>query len=809
MPEQNQAKLEEVRIEEEMKKAYIDYAMSVIVSRALPDVADGLKPVQRRILFSMHQMGLTSDKVTRKSARIVGDVLGKFHPHGDLPVYDALARMTQNFSLRYTLIDGQGNFGSIDGDPPAAMRYTEAKLSKLAEEMLSDIEKETVAFQANFDNSLKEPIVLPGKVPNLLINGASGIAVGMTTNIPPHNLSEVVDAIIEVIKNPNIEIDKLLEIVPAPDFPTAGFVYKDGITELYKTGRGAITARGKTNTDEERGRERIIVTEIPYQVNKSVLIEDIARLVQSKKLQDISDIRDESSKGKIRIVIELRRGANSKVVLNRLYNLTSLQTRFNGILLALVDGVPRILNLREIIEQFIKHRQVVVRKRTDFELRKAEDRQHIVSGLLIALKNLDNIITLLKKSQNVSEASQELVKKFNLSVKQAEAILDMRLARLTALEHKKLKDENEELTRKIEEFKRILGSEKEILEIIRKELLEIKKRYGDDRRTKILERMQAFSDRDLVQRENVVITLTSKGYIKRLPSNIYKEQRRGGKGITGTELTTGDFVQNIFTCNTHDYLLFFTNNGKAYALQCYQVPEGTRYAKGKALVNLLNLKDESVTTTISVKNFEGNLLLITKDGIIKKMSFKEFDKIRSSGIIAVTLPEGDALVEAMLTSDTEEILVGTAKGTAIRFSSKDLRSVGRNAYGVIAIRLEKDDYVVGAEILPSEKERLEKLTALTITEKGFGKRTQIAKYRRIKRGGKGITNIKLGPKTGNVVNILTCQDGDSIIVTTSKGMVIRTPAKSIRLAGRITQGVRIIRIAENDKVIGLSKAGEE
>ncbi len=799
-------------IENEMKKAYIDYAMSVIVSRALPDAADGLKPVQRRILYAMHLMGLTNDKPTKKSARIVGETMGKFHPHGDMAIYDALARMTQDFSLRYTLIEGQGNFGSVDGDPPAAQRYTEAKLALIAAEMLADIEKETVAFQPNFDNSQDEPKVLPAKIPNLLINGASGIAVGMATNIPPHNLSDSIDATTAYIKDPQIDIKKLIEMIQGPDFPTSGIIYKDGLDELYTTGRGSFTVRARASVEDIKGgKEAIIVTEIPYQVNKSTLIEDIAKLVRDKKLQDVTNIRDESAKGKIRIVIELRRGSDSNIALNKLYNLTQLQTRFNGMLLAIVNGVPKVLTLKDIIEQFVKHRKVVVEKRCKFDLRKAEDRKHIVEGLLLALSKIDSIIDLIRKSKAVAEASAGLQNRFKLSQKQAEAILDMRLARLTSLEHNKLREEEKHLEEIIKELRRILGSEHEILEVVKKELQEVKRKYGDDRKTKLIEKLKTFSEKELITKETIAVTLTAKGYIKRLPLSIYREQQRGGRGITGTELTSGDALQDTFVCSTHDYLLFFTNKGKAYSLQAYQVPEATRYAKGKALVNMLGLQNEDVATTLAIKSFEGSLALCTKKGMIKMMDVANFEKIRSSGIIAINLPEdgSDELIDAKFLKEKEEIFLGTKEGTAIRFLSSDLRSVGRAAYGVIGIRLDKDDRVVGAEILPAVKEELDKVSMLTITEKGFGKRTEVDRYRKTARAGKGVTNLKVTDKTGPVANIIKVTDEDSIIVTTQKGMVIRTNVKNIRSAGRSTQGVRIIKLQENDKVIGMARIREE
>ena len=806
--------IQEVLIEKEMKKAYIDYAMSVIVSRALPDVADGLKPVQRRILYAMHAMSLHHDKPTKKCARIVGEVLGKFHPHGDASVYEALARLTQDFSLRYPLITGQGNFGSIDGDPPAAQRYTEAKLSAISSEMLADIEKETVDFKANFDNSLKEPKILPAKIPNLLVNGASGIAVGMATNIPPHNLGEVVDATIAYIKNPKIEIKQLLDIIQGPDFPTAGVIYREGLNDLYTTGRGAFTVRAKAGIEDVKhvrsGKQAIVITEIPYQVNKANLIIGIAKLVRDKRLTDISNIRDESAKGKIRVVLEIRRGADANIILNKLYNLTQMQTRFNGMMLAIVDGAPKLLNIKEIIEQFVKHRKNVVERRSKFELKRAEDRIHILEGLLLALGEIDSVISLIRKSKAVTEAASQLISKLKLSQKQADAILEMRLSRLTALEHRKLRDDQKSLEELIKELKITLGSDTTILEVVRKELLEIRRKYGDERRTKIQGKLKTFSERELVTKETVAVTLTAKGYIKRLPLNVYREQLRGGRGITGTELTSGDALKEAFVCSTHDYLLFFTNKGKAFSLQAFEVPEATRYSKGKAIVNILGVKGENVETTLAVKQFEGSLILVTKKGILKKMDLKNFSKIHKSGIIAINLPEdkGDELIDALFLKEKEELFLGTSKGIAIRFSATGLRSVGRTAYGVIGIKLDKDDFVVGAEVLPAVKEELQKISILTVTEKGYGKRTAIDKYRKTARAGKGITNLKVTDKTGNVAGLIKVND-DSIIVITQKGMVIRTSAKNIRQAGRSTQGVRVIRLAENDRVIALARIREE
>lgn len=799
--------LVDAEISEEMRKAYINYAMSVIVQRAIPAVEDGLKPVHRRILWAMHEAGLQSNKPTKKAARIVGDVLGKYHPHGDMAVYDALVRMAQNFSLRYPLVKGQGNFGSVDGDPPAAMRYTEAKMMKLSEELLEDIEKKTVKMLPNFDNSLEEPELLTGKVPNLLLNGTSGIAVGMATNMPPHNMNDVCDTIIEYIENPEVTIEQLIKTIKAPDFPTGGYISGE-IKNIYLVGRGKLVVKGRTKIEEHRGREVIVITEIPYQVNKATLVEQIAELVKEKKLPDVSDIRDESAKGKIRIVIELRKEADSKFTLNRLLKYTRLQDRFDAIMLALKDGQPKILNLKEIVKAYVDYRRKIVRKRSDFDLNKAEDRLHIVLGLLIAQKNIDEIVILIKKAAGVTEASEQLQKKFELSVKQAQAILEIKLSQLTRLEADKLKREEAELKELITELKKILGDEKEILKIIRKELLELKRNYGDERRTIVSSSLsEEFEEKDLVDKKDIVVTITDKGYAKRMDMKSYKEQNRGGKGVIGTELATGDFVKNLLTCSTHDYLLFFTNKGKVHWLKAYEVPEIAKYGKGKALVNMLELKEEEVTSVIAVRDFKDFLMMATENGQVKKISLEEFNSPRKGGIKAIDL-EGkeDLLVDVKPVKQKQEVLLVTKDGQACRFNSDDVRSMGRASYGVTGIKLDGKDRVVSLEVLPIENKK--DFSILTITKNGYGKRSAIEDYRLTNRAGKGVINLKATDKTGEIITSQSVTDNDSIIVTTSKGIVIRTNVKDIRIMGRNTQGVRIIKIHDGDSVTDLVKVPE-
>lgn len=780
----------------------MDYAMSVIVSRALPAIEDGLKPVQRRILYSMNLMGLKPGSQTKKAARIVGDVIGKFHPHGDTAIYDALVRMAQDFSLRYPLVFGQGNFGSIDGDPPAAYRYTEAKLMPIAIELLQDIDKETVGFVPNFDNSLKEPELLPGKLPTLMLNGASGIAVGMATNIPPHNLTEVCNAIVAYIKKPKITIEELAKIVTGPDFPTGGMVFGD-MLELYKTGRGRMTLRGRTTTEISKKKEAIVITEIPYMLNKSSLMTQIADLIQKKKLRDISDLRDESSKGKVRIVIELRKGANSKFVINSLFKYTRLQDYFNVNFLALVKGQPKILNLKEVVENYVDYRKKIITNRTRFELKKARERLEIVEGLLIALKNIDVIISAIKKSKTTAEALESLIKKFKLTRRQAQAVLETKLQQLTSLEQEKLKKEYKDLKEKISEFEKILGDIEEVLRIIVKEVNELKNKYGDNRRTYVLQRLAEISEKDIVQKKEVVITITEKGYCKRMDVKTYREQRRGGRGVIGSNLATGDFVKQLITCSTHDYLMFFTTRGRVLWLKAYDIPEAERYSKGKAMINLLNLKDEKVTSVISVNNFEDSLFMATKRGIVKKISLSQFSKPRASGVRAVNLPtdNSDILIGVHVVKKGEEILLATKKGQAIRFNSKDVREMGRASYGVTGVKLRRDDEVVSLEVLRTQ-------AILTITKNGYGKRTAVKDYRKTARAGKGVINLKITEKTGDVITTVSVNPQDGIIITTAKGMVIRTSLKNIRVMGRATQGVRIVKLQEGDTVTDLIRVQE-
>ena len=784
----------DAEVSEEMKKAYLDYAMSVIVARALPAIEDGLKPVQRRILYSMYLMGLKPNSQTKKSARIVGDVIGKYHPHGDVAVYDAMVRMAQDFSLRYPLVYGQGNFGSIDGDPPAAYRYTEAKLEEISNELIQDIEKETVKFSPNFDNSLKEPDLLPGKLPALMLNGASGIAVGMATNIPPHNLTEVCDAIIAYIKNNDISIEQLAEIVTGPDFPTGGSIQGD-MNELYTTGKGRLIVRGKTTVEDAKNKELVVITEIPYMLNKTDLVEQIAQLIQDKKLKDISDLRDESSKGKVRIVLELRKGVNSKFVINALHKYTRLQDSFNANFLALVAGQPKVLNLKQIVEEYVKYRKQIVVARTKFELKKAKERQEIVEGLLIALKNIDEIITFIKKSKNTSEALEGLMKKFDFTKRQAQAVLETKLQQLTSLEREKLQKEAQELKEAIAEYEKILGDVKEILKIITKEVNEIKNKYGDSRRTQVLKRISEISEKDLVQQKEVIVTITDKGYCKRMDLKTYKEQKRGGKGVIGSGLATGDFTKQLIYCSTHDYLMFFTDTGKVLWLKAYDIPEAERYGKGKALINLLNLRDDKITNVIAIKKFEDCLFITTKKGQVKKTQLALFSKPRASGVRVINLPadNSDSVVDVQIVKKGQEVLLATKKGQAIRFNSDDVREMGRASYGVTGIKLDKGDDVVSLEVLSTD-------TILTITKNGYGKRTAIEDYRKTARAGKGVINVKVSQKTGDVVNTVSVSDNDNIIITTSKGMVIRTSLNNI--------GVRIVKLHEGDTVTDLVKVLE-
>ncbi len=794
-------------ISTEMKRSYIDYAMSVIVSRALPSAEDGLKPVHRRILYAMKLMGLEKG-MTKKCARIVGDTMGKFHPHGDMAIYDALVRMAQDFSLRYPLVHGQGNFGNLDGDNAAASRYTEAKLEKTAVELLADIDKDTVKWIPNFDNSVDEPVVLPGKIPNLIVNGSSGIAVGMTTNIPPHNLIEVCDAISALIEKPAMSTDELLAIVKGPDFPTGGVIVVENLKALYETGRGGFVVRGKVTTEEgEKDRDSIIITEIPYQVNKSELVKQIATLITEKKLPDVSDIRDESARGKVRVVIELKKGADSKFTINRLYKSTNLQTKFDAVLIALVNGVPQVLTLKKILQVYIDYRKKVIKSRTKFELKEAEDREHIVQGLLICLKNLDEIVAVIKKSRE--EVAETLMKKFDLSKKQADAILEMKLRQLTALEQDKLKKEAEELRALIKDLMEILGDEKLVYKLIRKDLSELKKEFGDDRRSRLISKVAEFAEKDLVKKEEVIVSITDKGYIKRMPFQAYKEQKRGGKGVIGADLSTGDFVKQLISCSTHDYLLLFTQRGRVFWLKAYQVPETQRYGRGQAIVNMLSLKEDNVSSVIPIKEFKnGYLFLATKLGVVKKMKLEMFANPRNTGVRAINLPldNTDALIDVSVISQAQEVMLTTAEGQAIKFNSDEVRDMGRASYGVTGVKLEKGDEVVSLVVVDKNSKDE---SVLTVTKDGYGKRSLIEDYRLTGRACKGVINLKITGKNGKVIRTVSVMNHDQIIVTTEKGIMIKTPVKDIRVMGRATQGVRIIKLADNDKVADVAKLTKE
>ena len=791
-------------IENEMQTAYIDYAMSVIVARALPDVRDGLKPVHRRILYTMHEDGFTPDKPYRKCATTVGDVLGRYHPHGDSSVYDALVRMAQDFSLRYMLVDGHGNFGSIDGDPPAAYRYTEARMSKLAQYMLTDIEKNTVEFMPNFDDRLQEPRVLPAQIPALLANGSSGIAVGMATNIPPHNLTELINGIVKIIDEDNVTNEELMTVIKGPDFPTGATILgREGIKQAYTTGRGKITLRAEAEIEEmSGGKQRIIVSSLPYQVNKSKLIEHIAELVKEKRIEGISAIRDESDRiDNVRIVIELKRDANPQVVLNLLYKNTQMQDTFGIIMLALVDGEPKILTLRECLDHYIEHRRKVVLRRTKFELDKAEARAHILEGLKIALDNIDEVINIIRSSYD--DAKERLMERFGLSEIQAQAILDMRLKTLSGLQREKIEEEYNELMKLIAHLKEILASETLVYGIIKEELLEIKEKFGDERRTKIIAAEGEFNVEDLVKEEQTVIALTHFGYIKRMPIDTYKSQKRGGKGITGISTREDDFVKQIFTASTHDTILFFSNKGKLYRLRGYEVPESGRTAKGTAIVNLLSLDaGEKISTVIPIQNFaEGKYLLFaTRNGLIKKTSLTEYNSARKTGLLAITLKDDDELIDVRLTDGEDNVVLVTKQGMCITFNEKDVRPVGRVSQGVIGIRLDEDDNVIGMESIIQGS----KSTLLAITENGFGKRTELDEYRVQTRGGKGVITYKITPKTGTIVGIRIVNEEDDVMLITDTGTIIRLNVAEISVLGRSTQGVTLMRTNEG-KVVSIEK----
>ncbi len=804
--EQEMAKIP-VNIEEEMKVSYLDYAMSVIIGRALPEVRDGLKPVQRRILYAMFREGLLPGRKYSKSAGVVGEVLKKYHPHGDTAVYDAMVRLAQDFNMRYMLVDGQGNFGSIDGHRAAAYRYTEARLAKIAEELLADIDKETVDFIPNFDETTEEPKVLPSKIPNLIVNGAAGIAVGMATNIPPHNLGEVIDSLVMLLEDPAVTVERLMTAIKGPDFPTGGIIHgTGGIKDAYATGRGLIKIRAKARIEREhRGGENIIISEMPYQVNKARLIEKIAELVREKHIEGISDIRDESDRDGIRVVIELKRGEMAEVILNNLYKHTQMETTFGIIMLALVNGQPHVLGLKKVLNHFLQHRRDVILRRTRFELRKAEERAHILEGLKIALDHLDEIIALIRASKSPEEARQGLIAGYALTEVQAQAILDMKLQRLTGLEREKIVNEYKETLKEIERLKAILGSEALVAKIIKDELIEIRTKYADERRTEITEETREITIEDLITEEEMVITLSHTGYIKRNPLSAYRSQRRGGKGLIGMETKEEDFVEQLFIGSTHDYMLFFSNLGRLYWLKTYQIPEAGRAAKGKALINLLQLAEgEHISTALPVRDFkEGYLIMITKKGTVKKTALSAYSNPRGKGIIAVSLDKGDELIGVRKTNGKNDIIIGSRNGLAIKFNEDDVRDMGRSARGVRGIRLVEGDEVVAAEVAE------EKTCILTVAENGFGKRTRIEDYPLQGRGGKGVISIKLTEKGGKVVGLLQVRDEDEVVMITSAGKLIRTTAENISVHGRNTQGVKLMDTAEEDKIVSIAKVVEK
>ena len=809
MEERNDGKIIDRDVENEMKSAYMSYAMSVIVSRALPDVRDGLKPVHRRILYTMHEDGLTSDKPYRKSATTVGDVLGRYHPHGDSSVYDAMVRMAQDFSLRYPLIDGHGNFGSIDGDGAAAYRYTEARMSKMSEVMLTDIEKNTVDFMPNFDGRLQEPVVLPAKIPALLVNGSSGIAVGMATNIPPHNLSEVIDGIIKIIDNRETTDEELMTVIKGPDFPTEGIILgREGIKQAYTTGRGKIIVRAEAEIEEMSGnKQRIIVSSLPYQVNKAKLIENIANLAREKRIEGISDLRDESDRNdRVRIVIELKRDANAQIVLNQLYKNTQMQDTFGVIMLALVNNEPKILTLRQCLDHYIAHREQVITRRTKFELDKALARAHILEGLKIALDNIDEVINIIRSSYD--DAKERLMKRFGLSDIQAQAILDMRLKTLSGLQREKIEEEYNELMKLIAHLREILANEQLVLDIIKEELLEIKQKYGDERKTKIVAAEGEINVEDLIKEEQTVVALTHFGYIKRMPIDTYRSQKRGGKGITGISTREEDFVKQIFTASTHDTILFFSNKGKLYRLRGYEIPEAGRTAKGTAIVNLLRLDNgEKISAVIPITNFEDGkyLLMATKNGLIKKTALKDFDSTRKTGLLSITLKDDDELIDVRLTDGEDNVVLVTSKGLSITFDEKDVRPVGRSAQGVIGIRLDDKDFVIGMESIIASKDA----TLLAITEHGFGKRTELSEYRVQNRGGRGVITYKVTPKTGNIVGIRIANGDEDVMMITDKGTIIRLKVEEISILGRATQGVTLMRTNDGGKVVSIELIQQE
>lgn len=795
----------DVDLVSEMKTAYMAYSMSVIVSRALPDARDGLKPVHRRILYTMHEDGLTPDKAYRKCATTVGDVLGRYHPHGDASVYDALVRLAQDFSLRYPLIDGHGNFGSVDGDPAAAYRYTESRMAKLAQVLLRDIDKETVDFSPNFDERLKEPDVLPARFPNLLVNGSAGIAVGMATNIPPHNLTECINAICAAIDNPDITIDELMDYIKGPDFPTGGLIMgKSGIRSYFNTGRGRVIVRANAVIEDDGNRQRIVVTEIPYQVNKAKLIEKIAEMVHDKRLEGISDLRDESDRDGMRIVIEIKKDAAANIVLNNLYKYTQMQETFGVILLALVDGQPKILNMREALDCYIKHQEDVIVRRTRYDLKKAEARAHILEGLKIALDNIDEVISIIRSSYN--NAKERLIERFGFSEAQAQAILDMRLVRLQGLEKEKIENELAELLKQIEYYKEVLSSETMVLDIVKNELTEIKEKYGDERRTHITFDYSQIDDEDLIEEEDVVISLTHLGYVKRQPTDTFKSQKRGGRGISGLSTRQEDFVEELFVTSTHNYIMFFTNKGRVFKLKTYQIPEAGRTAKGTAIVNLLSLEQgEQISATIALRNFDDDkyLFMATKNGVIKKTPLVEYDSNRSGGLKAIELDDDDELIRVKIVEDETECVLTTYKGMSVRFKCSDARSQGRVTRGCRGIKLKDDDRVVGMSVVKPDTD------LLIVSENGLGKRTSYDEYKTQKRGGMGVKTYKITEKTGNIAGVRSISDGEDVMIITSAGVVIRVKSEDIKTASRNTQGVILMRPDDGVKVVSVARAPRE
>lgn len=804
-----------ITIEDEMQSSYIDYSMSVIVSRALPDVRDGLKPVHRRALFGMSDLGMLHNRNYKKSARIVGEVLGKYHPHGDSAVYDSIVRMVQEFSLRYPLVDGQGNFGSVDGDSAAAMRYTEVRMQRIAEELLTDINKDTVDFQTNFDDTLTEPTVLPSMLPNLLLNGASGIAVGMATNMPPHNLTEVINGTVAYIENPEIETKELMEHITAPDFPTGGIIYGyEGVKEAYETGRGKITMRARANVEELRNnREQIVVTEIPYQVNKATLIEKIADLVNIEKITEISEIRDESDRDGMRIVIILKRSANPGIVLNQLYKYTQMQQTFGVINLALVKGRPKVMALKELIQRFIEHRVEVIIRRTIYDLDQAESRAHILEGLKIALDNLDEVIKTIRAANSPQQANEELRKKFALTDIQAKAILDMRLQKLTGLERDKIDQEYRDIVERISEYRVILSDRERQNEIIKQELIELRERYGDERRTQIVYSADDFSVEDMIADEDVVVTISNKGFIKRMPVSGYRRQRRGGKGMKGTTTKDDEYVEHLFVATNHNYILFFTENGNCYWLKVYEIPEGSRLSRGRAIVNMIDIeKDDKIITFVPVKTLEEeeyinnhSIIMATEQGQVKKTTLEAYSRPRRDGIIAINIKKGDRLLGAALTDGDSNIILANKKGRAIRFHEEEAREMGRNTSGVRGMKLDKDDELVDMVVIKNTHEA----TVLAISENGYGKRSLVEDYREQSRGGKGVITLKVTPKTGNLIALKEVSDKDDLMVITERGKVIRMQVKGIRTMGRNTQGVRIMRLDDDGKIGAVTRVVNE